>query len=67
MSWSALNLLNAKVSISTALSSGGTAITILLNKVGLLLFAYVNAIIIAWLLQQRKPDPLMGMNRDEPK
>lgn len=55
ISWCTLNLLNAKVPISAAHSSGGIAVTVILNKVGLLLFAYVNAIIIAWLLQKRNP------------
>ena len=36
-----------------AQSTGGIAVTVLLNKVGLLVFAYLNAALIAWLLQQR--------------
>ncbi len=44
---------NAKVSITTAVSQEGMILTIILNKVGFLLFAYFNAIIIAWLIQKR--------------
>lgn len=52
--WSFLNIMNAKVSINTAQSHEGIIITIILNKIGLLLFAYFNAIIIAWLIQKQK-------------
>ena len=51
--WSFLNIMNAKVSLSVAQSYEGMVITVILNKVGLVLFAYFNAIIIAWLLQKR--------------
>ena len=51
--WSFLNIMNAKVSITTAQSSEGMVLTVILNKVGFLLFAYFNAIIIAWLIQKR--------------
>ncbi|OUS03266.1 hypothetical protein A9Q81_07725 [Gammaproteobacteria bacterium 42_54_T18] len=45
--------MNAKVSMSQAQSSAGIIATVVLNKVGLLLFAYVNAMMIAWLIQRR--------------
>lgn len=51
--WAFLNIMNAKVAISQAQSTGGMIATIVLNKVGILLFAYFNAIIIAWLIQKR--------------
>ncbi|WP_188151460.1 ion transporter [Teredinibacter waterburyi] len=51
--WAFLNVMNAKVSIIQAQSNGGMVTTIILNKVGLLLFAYFNAIIVAWLIQKR--------------
>lgn len=53
--WAFLNLLNAKSSIDQALSTEGIAATILLNKVGLLLFAYLNSMLVAWLIMQKKP------------
>jgi voltage-gated potassium channel len=51
--WAFLNIANARVAISQAVSEGGVVVTVILNKVGLLLFAYVNAMMIAWLLQKR--------------
>ncbi len=51
--WSFLNIMNAKISIAETQSAGGTVLTIVLNKVGLLLFAYFNAIIVAWLVRKR--------------
>ncbi|MCX4186908.1 ion transporter [Methylophaga sp. OBS4] len=51
--WSFLNLLNAKMSIDQASTHEGMLITVALNKIGLLVFAYLNAMIIAWLLNQR--------------
>ncbi len=51
--WAFLNIMNAKVSITQAYSTGGIIATVILNKIGLLLFAYFNAIIIAWLVQKR--------------
>lgn len=51
--WSFLNIMNAKTSINVALSTEGIILTVILNKVGILLFAYFNAIIIAWLVQKR--------------
>ena len=52
--WAFLNILNAKVAIDEAQSTGGVIITVVLNKVGLLVFAYANAMIIAWLLDNKK-------------
>ena len=51
--WSFLNIMNAKISINSASTNAGQLMTIFLNKVGLLLFAYFNGIIIAWLVQRR--------------
>ncbi|WP_086930870.1 ion transporter [Agarilytica rhodophyticola] len=51
--WAFLNIMNAKISISQAQSSVGIVFTVILNKVGLLLFAYFNAITIAWLINRR--------------
>lgn len=51
--WSFLNIMNAKLSVNDAKSSEGIVLTIILNKVGLLVFAYLNAVIIAWLIQRR--------------
>lgn len=51
--WAFLNIVNAKVSITQAQSNTGIVLTVILNKVGLLLFAYFNAIIIAWLINKR--------------
>ena len=51
--WAFLNIMNAKVSITQAHSTGGVVATVILNKIGLLLFAYFNAMIIAWLVQKR--------------
>lgn len=54
--WAFLNIMNAKTSIDQAMSPEGLVMTTVLNKVGLLLFAYVNSMIIAWLVIQRR-DP----------
>ncbi|WP_286260604.1 ion transporter [Pseudoalteromonas apostichopi] len=51
--WAFLNIMNAKVSITQAQSTGGIIATVILNKIGLLLFAYFNAIMIAWLIKKR--------------
>ncbi|MEZ5524002.1 MAG: ion transporter [Pseudomonadales bacterium] len=51
--WAFLNIMNAKISITHAQSTGGMVVTVVLNKIGLLLFAYFNAIIIAWLVHKR--------------
>jgi len=57
--WAFLNIMNSKVSISQAQSVGGMITTVILNKIGLLLFAYFNAMIVAWLVQKskRKSEP----------
>jgi len=51
--WAFLNILNAKISIGQAISPEGVIVTLVLNKVGLLLFAYFNAMVIAWMVRQR--------------
>ncbi|MEM9897217.1 MAG: ion transporter [Bacteroidota bacterium] len=51
--WAFLNLLNAKVSILAAKSAGGEIVTVVLNKLGVLLFAYFNSIMIAWLVKRK--------------
>ena len=60
--WAFLNLMNAKASISQALSSEGVAMTIVLNKVGLLLFAYGNSMIVAWLVLQKRSSATLSSN-----
>ncbi|MGB3585837.1 MAG: ion transporter [Tunicatimonas sp.] len=52
--WATLNVLNAKVSIAQAQSPGGIIATVVLNKIGLLLFAYFNGLILAFLIEKRK-------------
>lgn len=52
--WAFLNLMNAKTSIDQAQSTAGAITTIVLNKVGLLIFAYFNAMIVAWLINKRQ-------------
>lgn len=49
--WALLNVLNAKTSIDNAVTTEGQAITILLNKIGLLIFTFLNGLVIAWLLK----------------
>ena len=51
--WGFLNILNAKTSIDQAITAEGQILTIVLNKVGLLLFAYLNALIISWMVGVR--------------
>jgi len=51
--WSFLNIMNAKTSIDQAVSAEGVGATTILNKVGLLLFAYLNSIVVAWLVGHR--------------
>lgn len=51
--WAFINIMNSKVSVAQAQSTGGIVATVVLNKIGLLLFAYLNAITIAWLVQKR--------------
>ncbi|WP_444920436.1 ion transporter [Microbulbifer sp. CnH-101-G] len=64
--WAFLNIMNAKVAINQAVSVGGIFLTVLLNKVGLLLFAYLNAILIAWLLNRRTEHKKSPVLADEP-
>jgi len=66
--WSFLNIMNAKVSLNQAQSPEGIVITIFLNKIGLLLFAYINSLIIAWLINKTNSDKEMrgvGHKSDE--
>ena len=63
--WAFLYLMNAKASISQALSSEGIAMTIVLNKVGLLLFAYGNSMIVAWLVLQRRTSTTVNSDDGE--
>ncbi|GAB1621353.1 potassium channel family protein [Agarivorans albus] len=51
--WAFLNIMNAKISVTLALTNAGQVMTLLLNKIGLLLFAYFNGIIISWLVNKR--------------
>lgn len=60
--WAFLNIMNAKTSIDQALSAEGIVITTVLNKVGVLLFAYLNSMIIAWLITQKTS---VNRNTDE--
>lgn len=55
--WTLLNLLNAKTSIATAVSAEASLAAIYLNKVGLVVFAYFNALLVAWLLAKRGETP----------
>lgn len=48
--WAFLNVMNAKTAIDQTVTSGAAVATVVLNKVGLLIFAYVNSMIIAWLV-----------------
>jgi voltage-gated potassium channel len=52
--WAFLNIMNAKTSIDQAMSPEGVLMTTILNKVGLLLFAYINSMLIGWLVIQRR-------------
>ena len=58
--WAFLNLMNAKTSINQALSPEGVIMTTVLNKLGLLLFAYVNSVLVAWLVFQKRGDVAAG-------
>ncbi len=51
--WAALSVLNAKSDMLPPVSTEGVLTTVFLNKIGLLLFAYINASTIAWLLKNR--------------
>lgn len=52
--WSFLNIMNTKVITYQAVSSEGIILSSVLNKVGFLLFAYFNSMLIAWLVSQRQ-------------
>lgn len=52
--WATLSILNAKAGMVAPVSSEGVLTTVFLNKVGLLIFAWLNASIIAWLLNARR-------------
>ncbi len=51
--WALMNLLNSKIGFQPAISPEGIFTTVLLNKIGLLLFAYLNAGIISWIFSYR--------------
>lgn len=51
--WSFLSIMNAKGGFHVAASPEGVLTTVFLNKIGLLLFAYLNGTIISWLLSAR--------------
>lgn len=51
--WASLSILNARSGMISPVSPEGILLTVFLNKIGLLLFAYVNASTIAWLLRNR--------------
>lgn len=51
--WSFLSIMNAKGGFYTPVSPEGVLTTVYLNKIGLLLFAYVNGSIVAWLIGHR--------------
>lgn len=57
--WSFLSILNAKGGFGTAVSPEGILNTVYLNKVGLLLFAYINGSVVAWLLTSRKNENII--------
>jgi voltage-gated potassium channel len=54
--WAFLNILNAKTAIGQAVSSEGVIMTTFLNKIGVLLFAYMNSMFIAWLVFQKRTE-----------
>lgn len=52
--WATLSILNARAGMITPLSNEGVLATVYLNKVGLLIFAFINGSIIAWLVNARR-------------
>ncbi|GAA5125677.1 ion transporter [Alloalcanivorax gelatiniphagus] len=52
--WALLNVMNAKITIASVVTREGQVMTMVLNKIGLLLFAYFNALIVAWLVNKRR-------------
>ena len=63
MWWTLMNLLNAKVSLNQMLSSETQILTVLLNRFGLLVFAALNGVFIAWLVQSKRP-PLSNQDQE---
>ncbi len=51
--WSLLSILNAKVNMPMPISNAGVLTGVFLNKIGILLFAYINGMIISWIVQNR--------------
>jgi voltage-gated potassium channel len=51
--WSFLSVMNAKAGFHLPVSPEGIFNTVYLNKVGLLLFAYINGSVVAWLVSNR--------------
>jgi len=52
--WSFLSIMNAKGGFHLPVSPEGILNTVYLNKIGMLLFAYINASIAAWLINTRR-------------
>jgi len=52
--WATLSVLNAQSGTIATISSEGVLATVYLNQVGLLIFAYLNGSIVAWLLNARQ-------------
>ena len=52
--WSFLSIMNAKGGFHAPVSPDGILNTVYLNKIGLLLFAYINGSIVAWLVSNRR-------------
>ncbi len=55
--WSFLSVMNAKGGFQLPVSPEGILTTVYLNKVGLLLFAYINGSVVAWLVSNRRSTP----------
>ena len=58
-------MMHAKTSISAAVSYEATLAAIYLNKVGLVIFAYFNALMIAWLLNRRGGNAQVGRTGED--
>lgn len=58
--WSLLSILNAKVSMASPVSSAGIITGVFLNKIGILLFAYINGMIISWVVRNRDNEAVLG-------
>lgn len=52
--WSFLSIMNAKGGFHAPVSPDGILLTVYLNKIGLLLFAYFNGSVVAWLVSNRR-------------